>query len=175
MLDESESSMATPFENLRALNYYSYISTDNHDPSIFASLPGIVGHALPSSYLKFLTEFPNTGMFELDNGAYVKGIEKLSGNHDSLYGLGMLFAGCSDKRYDLLQRAAKRPYYEGAFPGYMLEIGDNSGGDAFCLDLRPEKLGTVYYWDHENSSNEKKGLYLITHDFESFVNGLRAG
>ena len=165
--------MMPVYENLLKLNYRPYIRADSHDPSIFAALPKIIGYALPTSYLDFLTAFPNTGMFELENGAYIKGLEKLSGNHNYLYGLDMLFAGCSDKDYDLVERAAKRPYYDGAFPDYVLEIRDNSGGDAFCMDLRPSTLGAIYYWDHENSSNERHGLYLVARDFESFVNELQ--
>lgn len=59
----------------------------------------MAGHPIPREYMDFLREFPNTGMFDV----LVEGSEKLSGNHEGWYAISMLFAACTDKRYDLVE------------------------------------------------------------------------
>jgi hypothetical protein len=162
--------MSTRFEKLRTLEYNRFVPADNHDARAFANLAEAVGHPIPSDYLDFLAEFPDTGVFDAEGGVVVEGIERLSGNHDGWHSIHMLYAGCSDEYYDLLA-IAKRPQYDGDTPRYLLRIGENSFGNGYCLDLRPETLGKVFFWDHEHSADES-GLYLVAHDFMSFVNGL---
>jgi hypothetical protein len=164
--------MASKFENLRALQYQPFVKTDNFDATAFIELTQIVGYPIPEDYLCFLREFPNSGMFMIEDGdAVIYGIEKLSGNHNGGYAVGMLYARCSNESYDLLAYA-RRPEYDGDVPRYALLIGDDAFGNAFCLDLRPDTFGKVYFWDHEHSADET-GLHLVAHDFVSFVNGLR--
>jgi hypothetical protein len=164
--------MASQFENLRTLEYRPFVETDNFDASSFAELAGVVGYPIPEDYLSFLREFPRSGMFMIEGGdAVIHGIEKLPGSHDGFYAVGMLYARCSNENYDLLA-VARRPIYDGDVPRYTLLIGDDPFGNAFCLDLRPESFGKVYFWDHEHGS-DVSGLYLLAHDFVSFVNGLQ--
>ncbi|MFC0677968.1 SMI1/KNR4 family protein [Lysobacter korlensis] len=162
--------MMTLSQKLAALMYRPYIDTDRHDPAVFANLPQIVGYPIPEEYMDFLRDFPSTGMFDVEGDVIVKGVEQLPGNHDGRYAVSMLFAACSDERYDLME-IARRPLYGGDTPRYVLQIGDNEFGNAFCLDLRRESFGKVYYWDHESGADET-GLYLVADDFTSFVRGL---
>jgi SMI1-KNR4 cell-wall len=155
-----------PFKKLHDLTYQPYIASDSHDTAVFASLSKVAGYPIPKLYVDFLSEFPNTGVFEVEGGVVIKGIEKLSGNHDGWHSITMLYAACSDKQYD-----TGRPLYDGDTPRYALLIGEDVFGNAFCLDLRPDTFGKVYFWDHEHSADET-GLYLVAHDFVSFVNGL---
>lgn len=163
--------MPISFENLHSLAYRPYMDTDSHDPVVFAALPKVAGYPIPQDYLAFLHEFPNTGIFAAEGNVSVVGKEKLSGRHDGSYSIDMLYAACTDKRYDLIE-ITSRPVYDGDTPRYVLQIGDNVGGNVFCLDLRPESFGKVYFWDHEHSEGET-GLHLVADDFTSFVNGLR--
>jgi hypothetical protein len=163
--------MTTLSQKLATLLYQPYIATDRHDPAVFANLSKVAGYPIPQEYMDFLREFPNTGMFEVEGNVVVKGVERLSGNHDGWYAISMLFAGCTDKRYDLIEIAG-RPAYDGDTPRHVLLIGDNEFGNTFCLDLRPESFGKVYYWDHEHGADET-GLHLVAEDFVSFVNGLQ--
>lgn len=163
--------MTTVSQKLAALMYQPYIATDRHDPAVFANLSQVAGYPIPQAYMDFLHEFPNTGVFAVEGDACILGKEKLSGRHDGVYAIDMLFAACTNKRYDLI-KIAGRPVYDGDTPRYVLHIGQDLGGNVFCLDLRPESFGKVYFWDHEHSSHET-GLHLVADDFESFVNGLR--
>jgi hypothetical protein len=164
--------MASQFENLRTLQYHPFVETDSFDASAFAELAQVAGYPIPEDYLSFLKEFPNTGMFNIEGTVGIYGLEKLPGNHDGGYALDMLYAGCSDKRYDLIE-VAKNANHEEGTPSHDLPVGDNSFGNVFCLDLRPETFGKVYFWDHEHGP-DVSGLYLVAHDFVSFVNGLQA-
>lgn len=163
--------MPSPFEKLRELGYQPFVSDDKYDSRALLNLSTVVGYSIPNIYLDFLDEFPNTGVFDAEGGVIVEGIERLSGNHDGWYSIAMLFAGCTDKRYDLIE-IASRPVYDGDAPRCLLLIGDDLFGNAYCLDLRPESFGKVYFWDHEHV-REETGLYLVAHDFESFVKQLQ--
>ena len=163
--------MASPFEKLHELSYLSFIPYDNHEPWLFASLSSVAGYPIPQEYMDFLHEFPNTGVFAVEGDVSIMGKEKLSAKHDGFYAIDMLFAACSDRRYDLIE-IASRPAYDGDTPRYVLRIGQDLGGNAFCLDLRPETFGSVYFWDHEHGADES-GLHLLANDFVSFVHGLR--
>lgn len=163
--------MTTISQKLAALMYQPYIATDRHASAVFASLSQVAGYPIPQQYMDFLHEFPNTGMFDAEGGVVVEGKERLSGKHDGWYSIAMLYAGCTDKRYDLIKFAG-RPVYDGDTPRYVLLIGGDLFGNTFCLDLRPESFGKVYFWDHEHNADET-GLHLVADDFESFVNGLQ--
>ncbi|WP_420998319.1 SMI1/KNR4 family protein [Cupriavidus sp. 30B13] len=163
--------MAVPFEKLRDLAYRPYASADQHDPAVFAGLSAVVGYPVPQEYMDFLREFPDTGVFAVEGDVIIHSKEKLSGKHDGIYAIDMLFAASMDKRYDLME-IASRPVYDGDTPRYVLQIGQDLGGNAFCLDLRPETFGKVYFWDHEHSARET-GLHLVADDFFSFLNGLQ--
>jgi len=163
--------MATLFDNLHALAYRPYVATDHHDSAALANLEKVAGYPIPQAYMDFLREFPDTGMFDADSGVVVEGKERLSGNHNGWYSIAMLYAACSDKRYDLIEIAG-RPVYDGDTPRYVLLIGDDLFGNTFCLDLRPQTFGRVHFWDHEHSADET-GLHLVADDFVSFVNGLK--
>jgi hypothetical protein len=163
--------MASKFENLRTLQYQPFVKTDNFDATAFTELVQVVGYPIPEHYFDFLKEFPSTGVFEVDGGVVIKGIELLSGNHDGWYSISMLYAKCSDEYYDLVN-IARRPDYDGDTARYALRIGEDLLGNGYCLDLRPDTFGKVYFWDHEHSADET-GLHLVAHDFVSFVNGLK--
>ena len=163
--------MASLLEKLHDLTYRPYVATDSHDPAVFANLSTVAGYPIPQEYMDFLREFPNTGVFAVEGDVFIQGKEKLSGRHNGCYAIDMLFAACTDKQYDLIEITG-RPDYDGDTPRYALQIGQDLGGNAFCLDLRPDSFGKVYFWDHERSADET-GLYLVAHDFVSFVNGLQ--
>jgi len=162
--------MRAPFENLEKLEYSPFIPEDEQDSRLRQELPALVGHQIPPGFLDFIRMFPNTGMFDAGT-VVVEGIERFTGNDDGTYLVNMLFASCADERYDLLE-IARRPPYECSPPRYLLQIGDDGGGNSFCLDLRPETFGRVLYWDQEVCS-EKSGMHLVSRDFASFVEALR--
>lgn len=164
--------MTTLFSKLHELAYRPYIATDSHKPAAFADLSAVAGYTIPQVYMDFLREFPNTGVFAVEGDVFIQGKEKLSGRHNGCYAIDMLYAACSDKQYDLVTITG-RPVYDGDTPKYAMLIGQDLGGNAFCLDLRPDTFGKVYFWDHDSSNSEKQGLYLLADDFASFVSCLQ--
>lgn len=157
-------------DSLQRLRYCPYIRSDNPS-NYFDNLDAALNSRVPQDYLDFLREFPWTGVFEIDGNVFVASDDKLSGRHDGHYSIDMLFAACSDKRYDLVE-IAKRPVYDGDVPPYILLIGENVGGNAFGLDLRAEGFGQIYYWDHAHETDDD-GLHLVAKDFSSFISSLR--
>lgn len=148
--------MRRAIENLKALQYHPYQSIEGHlaDPS--AQLGATMARAVPGDYLSFLREFPSTGMFDIDGTVGI-----------GAFALDMLFASCTDKRYDLVE-IASRPLYDGDMPRDFLLIGDNNFGNAFGLDLRAGTLGQVFYWDHDDGA-----LHLVAPNFSEFLANLR--
>lgn len=150
---------------LKEVGYKPFVAADNFAPDTLAKLPDIIGYPVPDDYLQFLIEFPNTGIFDAD--IFCSGIESAPCAPDSLYPIALLYASCSDKRYGLLE-FRKDPW---ELPFHFLVIGDDIGGNYFCLDLRAESLGKVYFLFHEEEI--ETGMYLLADDFTSFIGGLR--
>jgi hypothetical protein len=152
-------------EKLNEVAYRRFLRTDDFDSKALANLPAQIGYPLPDDYLQFLIAFPNTGIFDAD--IVCTGIEFAPCASDGIYPITLLYASCSKSSNDLL--AFRKNQWE--LPSHFLVIGDDIGGNYFCLDLRPESLGKVYFLFHEEKI--ETGLYLLANDFTSFISSLR--
>ncbi|WP_112076644.1 SMI1/KNR4 family protein [Herbaspirillum rubrisubalbicans] len=150
---------------LKDIAYRPFKEVNDSDSKTLTKLSEVVGYPVPSDYLEFLKEFPNTGIFDAD--IVCSGIECAPCAADGLYPISLLYASCSDARYDLLN--FRKVSWE--LPAHFLVIGDDIGGNYFCLDLRMESLGKVYFLFHEEGV--EAGLYFLANDFSSFINSLR--
>lgn len=152
------------------LGYRKFIEDDKPSGDISKKLTAIVGGNIPSDYLQFLTDFPCTGTFDADVNCL--GLEPSPWAPDGLYSTLLFFAACSKKSEDLIfMRENPLGSWDFDFSS-MLVIADSSGGNYFCLSLKPETYGKVYFWDHDHSETET-GLYLLANDFTSFVERLQ--
>ncbi|WP_457325296.1 SMI1/KNR4 family protein [Roseateles sp. P5_E11] len=158
------------FENLDKLIYRPLVETDRHEFAALAGLSQVVGYPVPGEFVEFLKRYPDTGIFEVDGVVYIASPDRLSGHHDGRYAVDTLYAACSDKRYDLLSIRQEGAGFD-LIPNYCLRIGEDSFGNAFCIDLREEPFGKVYFWDHEHAAGES-GLHLVASSFASFVEHL---
>jgi hypothetical protein len=159
-----------PFEKLDELIYRPLAETDHHGPAALAGLKQVTRHRIPNEYAEFLTRYPDTGIFEAEGVVFIASDDRLSGRHDGRYAVETLYAACSDKRYDLLAIRQESLGFD-SIPDDCLRIGGDSFGNAFCLDLREEAFGKVFFWDHEHASTES-GLHIVAPDFAWFVNRL---
>lgn len=158
------------FEKLDKLIYRPLVETDHHEQTALAKVEQVLGYRVPVEFAEFLKRYPDTGIFEVEGVVFIASSDRLSGHHDGRYAVEMLYAACSDSRYDLLSIRQSGLGFD-LIPACYLRIGEDSFGNAFCLDLREESFGKVYFWDHEHAA-DKSGLHLVAADFASFVDRL---
>lgn len=79
--------------------------------------------------------------------------------------------------------------YYSRMPKSLIPIGECSGGNLICLEVKTETFGKVYFWDHENEFEGKKmagiisleesideyweNLYLVSNSLFDFLNSLK--
>ncbi|MDA8327587.1 MAG: SMI1/KNR4 family protein [Betaproteobacteria bacterium] len=128
-----------------------------------------IGFPLPDDYRAFLSAFPETGVF--DRQVAFSGSERSPWAADGREVLEVLYARCPDPSNDLFML---RTQYADQIPAHFLPIGQVTGANLLCLDLRNESLGQVYVWDHEHMDDARGGFYLVANGFSAFVDLLRA-
>ena len=66
-------------------------------------------------------------------------------------------------------------YNEYILPHYLL-FGESPGGDVYCLSLKAEDLGAVYYWDHEMANYDgepwEENMIKLAPSLNEFLAGL---
>jgi hypothetical protein len=153
------------FENL---GYRKFVKNYESSGDISKKLAEIAEYSIPQDYLQFLNDFPCTGTFDID--VYCLGLESSPWAPDALYPTLLFFASCSQKSEDLIFMR-ENPLEAWDFDSSMLVIADSSGGNYFCMSLKKETFGKVYFWDHDHSETET-GLYLLANNFTSFIEQL---
>lgn len=124
--------------------------------------------SLPRDYQEFLSRFPETGIF--DKQVVFSGIERSPWAANGREVLEVLYAQCPSHENDLL---ALRTQYVGRLSNHFLIIGQVTGANFVCMDLRTNSYGQVYVWDHEHIVDSSDGFYLAAPNFSSFVESLR--
>ena len=153
-------------EKLKTFGYRPLEKDVHYEDDLVDKLSTTIKYTVPKSYLEFLRSYPQTGVFEV--GVLSKGIECAPCAPSGLYPVSILYAICVNLPYDLLRLNS----IESEMPDYLLTIGEDAGGNYFCIDLRQDKNGAVYFLDNELGMDE--GLYLLSTDFESFIASLVA-
>ena len=154
--------MVSSYSKLKSLKYRPFSNmvaigcVREHSP--WSHLP------LPLDYIEFLEAYPNTGIF--DEEVACKGIESSECAPDGIYPITMLFATCDKESYDLIGLNNM----DSDLPAYLLLIGDDVGGNYFCMDLREKEIGNIYFLDHEIPM--ESGLVLLASSFSDFVDRL---
>jgi hypothetical protein len=159
-------------DKLRALGYEPTPSGALADANtdLASQLSQLVQVEVPDDYRAFLAEFPRTGT--LDVGVACVGLVTAYFAPDGKYTTELLFASSTRSREDIL--AVRRAQIQKAeIPLYVLLIGEDLFGDFYCMDLRPESFGKIYFWNHEQRIEE--GLYLVGNNFNSLIENLRRG
>lgn len=122
----------------------------------------------PEDYRNFLTAFPRTGVF--DEKVVFSGIQASPWASNGLEVLEVLYGYCSSKNNDI---AKVREQYLSQVPAHFLAIGQVTGANLVCLDLRQASFGRVYVWDHEHLGGSDEGFYLAAPSFSAFFESLK--
>lgn len=129
---------------------------------------GDIGLKVPEDYLEFLSAFPLTGVF--DKRVIFSGIQASPWAANGKEVLEVLYGHCSDKNNDLTK---VREQYMAQLPAYFLVVGQVTGANLICLDMRSASFGHVYIWDHEHLGDDQMGFYLAAKSFDAFFKSLR--
>ena len=98
---------------------------------------------LPEDYKNFLLKY---NVAEPESNIYKRGEFGVSVRY---------FFGKSQKDYfDLIEN---NKTYHGRLPEKVLAIGEDSGGNLFCLNLKDE---SIWFWDHEGEAMEGEEVNL---------------
>lgn len=66
--------------------------------------------------------------------------------------------------------------YRELIPSHYLPIGESPGGDVFCLSLKNEDYGAVYYWNHEEANYDgepwEMNMIKLAASFNEFLDSL---
>lgn len=77
---------------------------------------------------------------------------------------------CSD---DLFRNIEE---YKEMLPSHYLPIGESPGGNLYCLSLRSEDFGSVYFWDHDEANYDgepwEENMTLLASSLPVFINSL---
>lgn len=67
--------------------------------------------------------------------------------------------------------------YAGRIPASFVPIASDGGGNIYCIDCGNYEFGRVFYWDHENESDEDdagdesvQNTHLVAESFDDFMN-----
>jgi len=67
--------------------------------------------------------------------------------------------------------------FSGRHPSWLLPVAQDEYGNLFCLSLRDEDFGTVWFWDHEEEADEDEpptedNVSQIATDWRAFIERL---
>jgi hypothetical protein len=125
-----------------------------------------VGAELPADYRSFLIE---------GDGAKFRQYNEIEGTFHGA--LREVFAvGDPDGSARSLDHI--RRLYDERVPAEFLPIADDLGGNLYCLGVRGEHRGSVFFWDHEMEAEEgepptMENMEQVAASFEELVSRVR--
>ncbi|GIG55690.1 hypothetical protein Lfu02_00620 [Longispora fulva] len=127
-------------------------------PEKLAELADRVGVALPDDYIEFLSQH--------DGG-------RMGNNNETVK---MVFGVGEVPDYASIWDALDT--YDGRVPTWLIPAADDSFGNLFCLSIREQDVGSVWFWDHEQEADEDEpatedNLTYKAKSWTEFLNQLR--
>lgn len=127
-------------------------------PELIERLERRVGRTLPTSYRDYLRH--QDGGRPTDNHEAVK----------TIFGLGDVPDWASMWR--------KLDTFQERVPGWLLPVAQDEYGNLFAISLRSEDLGSLWFWDHEEETDEgesptEENIELRAADWPTFLDSLR--
>lgn len=135
------------------------------DETTVAKLEDSLRIKLPPSYRKFLMEYnggkPAPRRFKFKGKTRGSSVDR--------------FLGVHNKDYSNLLKYLKT--YNGRIPRNFFPVAYDPGGNLICISVEGADTGSVYFWDHEQESEEGtlpdySNVILIADSFDEFLNGL---
>lgn len=119
----------------------------------------IIGVQLPNHYRDFLLRY---------NGGYPTpyyfSISKVQGKGmvNIFYGIGEMYDNL-DKKIDI---------FDDILNAGFLPIADDSGGNQICIGLTEKCFGNIYFWIHDEDTEDTDNMYFISENFTVFSENL---
>ncbi|WP_338553176.1 SMI1/KNR4 family protein [Paenibacillus sp. KS-LC4] len=117
---------------------------------------------LPEQYKNFLLESnggdPSPSMFKISD-------EQGEGVLNIFYGIGDMYSNL-EEYIDI---------YEGRLPLGFIPIGNDPSGNVICLGLNEKYYSNIYFWDHEQESDnpdDMSNMFFLANDLNEFLNSL---
>lgn len=120
---------------------------------------------LPGDYINFLMTFnggrPSPNLIKLE---------------DTIFVVNDLLATVGDEKiYNSIENYCD--VYKNRTPLKTVPIGTNPGGDLFLIDLNIETFGKIYYWSHDEESDDDGSYFFenitpLFNNFDEFINSL---
>lgn len=162
-------------DRLARMGYCPVIKDDTCSLDYLEELTKLLGRKLPSDYLRFLNECPTAGRFRGDGGVGIDNVLLGTDYGSESFTIDILFAGCSQKAYDLIAITEGRREFDDGHADDYLRIGRDVFGHSYVIDLRPTSFGQVSFLDHTDSDDEGMArLFLLADSFFAFVSLLDA-
>ena len=126
-------------------------------PELIDQLEQRIGRALPAGYRAYLAGQDGGRLADNDHAA------------KTVLGVGEVPEWAS--MWDTLRT------YEGRVPSWLLPVADDEYGNLFAVSLRPDDLGTVWFWDHEDEADEgeppsEDNITIKAPDWQTFLDSL---
>lgn len=117
---------------------------------------------LPEKYKRFLLQwnggYPEPSVFKISDEQGASVLHVLNGIGDM---------------YDNLEKVMG--IYEDRFPAGFIPIGDDPGGNVICIGTKEPYYEKIYFWDHEEESDEpddRTNMYVLADDIYEFLDQL---
>jgi hypothetical protein len=120
---------------------------------------------LPDDYIKFLMKFnggnPKPNCIKFEDEIFIVN--------------NLLVTAGSEKIYSSIENYCE--VFKNRIPLNTIPIGTSPGGDLFLIDLNAENFGKIYYWDHEEESDDDGSYFFenitpLFNSFDDFINSI---
>ncbi|MCL9783418.1 SMI1/KNR4 family protein [Vibrio sp. S4M6] len=129
------------------------------------TLTRLQGLPLPKAYAEFLARYPDTCFFDKEIGFV--GEEHTPFSSSGLEHLDVLYSSSDDTYSDIID---VRALYLDEIPSYYLVIGEVTGGNLICLNL---KTGEVTIWDKTVPDLFSNSIFKVADSFSEFLELLK--
>jgi SMI1-KNR4 cell-wall len=149
-----------------------FIKTESKiNSSEIKEVENLIGLSFPNQYTNHLLRYnggkckPDIFTFEEDGGIARSRIQ--------------LFFAIHDGKNNLVNNINIYKIDEKRLPIHILPIADDPFGNLICISCGEKDYGFIYFWNHENEVDyaesdayDYSNLYLITKNFDDFINTL---
>jgi hypothetical protein len=154
-------------ERLESLGYHPLFEEDVNFIDFNKEFSG-KGIVLPKDYLDFLSQNPNTGVF--DSIVTFKSDEPSPWANHGIDQISVLYGNTKSETNNIFNVNIT---YKNQLPSDFFAIGGDPAGNLIGFLLSHEQHGVVYFWDHESFGDVETGVYRIANSFSDFISRLQ--
>ena len=129
-----------------------------------------VGYSFPDEYREFLLKH-NGGKCSPCGFVFMENSQQSDDEVRSFYAVGGI-----DGYYDLEEKMDIYIFDVKRLPDFYIPIAEDDFGNLICISSDKSDYGCIYFWNHENESDEenyKENMYFVAKSFNEFINNLK--